>query len=323
MPDYKAIARKAARKYGIPEGVFLRQIQQESGWNPRARSSAGALGIAQFMPATARGFHIDPLDPVQSLFAAAKYDRQGIDQYGSIARALSAYNSGRPDAYKDPGFAHGQTYNYVRSILSGPDVTVPSRPAGAPPGSRLPDSAPAGPLPGIDPTVLSVLNAGNRMFGIQPLVAQASQVGAGPPSVAPVPGAPPDPLPAAAPGKWVKLAGGADRKGVRTNPAVLQFVAKIGRSYGRPLVIGTGTNHNRFVVGTTRESQHWTGHAADIPADGSDLLRLGRLALIAAGMPRAQAMKQSGGVYNIGRYQILFRTNVGGNHFNHLHVGVH
>jgi hypothetical protein len=41
-----------------------------------------------------------------------------------MERALSAYNSGRPDAYKDPNFAHGQTYNYVRSIMGGQDVST-------------------------------------------------------------------------------------------------------------------------------------------------------------------------------------------------------
>ncbi len=64
-----------------------------------------------------------------------------------------------------------------------------------------------------------------------------------------------------------------------------------------------------------------TGRATP-PTSGDALTQLGQEALIAAGMSRKQAMKQTGGVYNIGRYQILFNTHVGGNHFNHLHVGV-
>ncbi|MDE2098577.1 MAG: transglycosylase SLT domain-containing protein [Patescibacteria group bacterium] len=119
MADYRGLAAADARRFGIDPSIFLRQIAQESGFNPNARSSAGAEGIAQFMPGTAAGYGIDPMNPVQALLAAAKMDSQNLGKYGSYARMLSAYNSGRPDAYKDPNFAGGQTYNYVRSILGG------------------------------------------------------------------------------------------------------------------------------------------------------------------------------------------------------------
>ena len=59
------VARQAARRHGIPEDLFLRLVQQESGWNPRARSHKGALGLAQLMPATARALRVDPHDPEQ------------------------------------------------------------------------------------------------------------------------------------------------------------------------------------------------------------------------------------------------------------------
>ena len=52
-----------------------------------------------------------------------------------------------------------------------------------------------------------------------------------------------------------------------------------------------------------------------------ELVRLGRKALIAAGMPKAQARKQTGGLYNVNGFQIIFATNEGGNHYDHLHVG--
>lgn len=160
--NYQAVARQAAAKYGIPVGIFLRQIGAESGWDPNAHSGAGAIGIAQFMPRTAAGFGINPNDPVQSLFAAARYDRQGVDKYGSIARALSAYNSGKPDAYLDPKFAGGQTYDYVRKILGGaPQATNAG--AGAPP-SMAPVSAPA-PAPAVDTSAL-------RASALQSLIGQ-------------------------------------------------------------------------------------------------------------------------------------------------------
>ena len=150
MPNYRLAAVRAAKKYGIDPGIFLRQINQESGFNPNARSSAGAVGIAQFMPATARGFGIDPTDPMQALDAAARMDAGNLKKYGSYARMLSAYNSGRADAYKDPHFAGGQTYNYVRSILRGQTPAV-----GAP---QAAPAAPGGPS-GVQATVQSLPQA--------------------------------------------------------------------------------------------------------------------------------------------------------------------
>jgi hypothetical protein len=52
--EYLAVAKAAARKHSIPEDLFLRLVQQESGWNPSAQSHAGATGLAQLMPGTAR-----------------------------------------------------------------------------------------------------------------------------------------------------------------------------------------------------------------------------------------------------------------------------
>jgi hypothetical protein len=103
---------------------------------------------------------------------------------------------------------------------------------------------------------------------------------------------------------------------------VVDFVRQVSSVYGKPLEIGTGTNHRQFVIGTNRQSAHWTGNAADIPATGAALTALGRAALVAAGMPPAKAARQPGGVFNLNGYQILFNTRVGGNHFNHLHVGL-
>lgn len=137
-PNYRAIAAAAARKYGVPVDVFLAQIQQESGFNPAARSGAGAQGIAQFMPATARQYGVNTADPVSSLQGAAHMDSDLIHRYGSVARALSAYNSGRPDAYQNPGFAGGQTYNYVKNILAaaGAGGNAPAAPAVGAPATR-------------------------------------------------------------------------------------------------------------------------------------------------------------------------------------------
>jgi hypothetical protein len=94
MP-YVAETWNDAIQAGISPGTFVRQIQQESNFNPKAVSSAGAIGIAQFMPATAAGMGFDPHDPHVSLRMAALFMAQKQASYqGDAAKALAAYNAG-------------------------------------------------------------------------------------------------------------------------------------------------------------------------------------------------------------------------------------
>jgi hypothetical protein len=123
-------------------------------------------------------------------------------------------------------------------------------------------------------------------------------------------------------GGSVKLNPGADRAGVTTSGAVKSFVRAISAIYGHPLTIGTGTNHTRMTV-DGNVSDHWGGNAADIPASGPQLIRLGQAALIAAGMAPSKARRQTGGLFNVNGHQIIFNTMQGGNHTNHLHVSAH
>ena len=120
---------------------------------------------------------------------------------------------------------------------------------------------------------------------------------------------------------WVAMAPGADRAGKPTHQKVKDFVGKTARVYGHPLLITTGTNHNQYVAGTQRESAHWQGNAADVAMYGNELTKLGQAALVAAGYSKAKAKTCNGGVYNVGGWNILFNTTVGGNHYNHLHAG--
>jgi soluble lytic murein transglycosylase-like protein len=92
---YVKEAWHAAMTTGIPPGYFVRQIRQESGFNPNAVSPAGAIGIAQFMPQTAAGLGINPYEPVQSLQGAANLMARYQKFYsGDYAKALAAYNAG-------------------------------------------------------------------------------------------------------------------------------------------------------------------------------------------------------------------------------------
>lgn len=92
--DYRALARQKAQDHNLDPALFERQINQESGWNPNAVSSAGAIGIAQIMPSTAAGWHVDPWDPVASLSAAADHMSWYVNHYGSYEKGLACYNAG-------------------------------------------------------------------------------------------------------------------------------------------------------------------------------------------------------------------------------------
>jgi len=115
--EYLALARSAARRHGVPEDLFLRLVQQESGWNPRAVSHKGAVGLAQLMPATARRLGVDAKDPRQNLDGGARYLRTQYDRFRSWRLALAAYNAG-PEAVEKHGGVppYTETRNYVRTI---------------------------------------------------------------------------------------------------------------------------------------------------------------------------------------------------------------
>lgn len=114
----------AELRYGLPSGLLARLLYQESRYRPEIidgskRSSAGAVGIAQFMPATARDLGIDPTNPYQSIDAAGKYLRRLYDSTGSWSDALAAYNWGIGNVQrKGLAAAPTETQNYVSQITS-------------------------------------------------------------------------------------------------------------------------------------------------------------------------------------------------------------
>lgn len=116
--EFFAVAQQMARKYGIPENLFLRLVQQESGWNAGAESSAGALGLAQLMPDTARRLGVDPADPQQNLEGGARYLRQQFDRFRDWRLALAAYNAGPEAIEKYDGIPpYAETQGYVKAIM--------------------------------------------------------------------------------------------------------------------------------------------------------------------------------------------------------------
>jgi hypothetical protein len=126
--SYVSIAYQAALDAGISPIYFVRQINRESGFHPDAVSPAGAVGIAQFLPGTATRLGVDPWDPTQALFGAARLMASYQIRYGSYAQAAAAYNAG--PAAVDQALARcgthwlaclpAETQAYVRAILAGP-----------------------------------------------------------------------------------------------------------------------------------------------------------------------------------------------------------
>ncbi|MEX0311266.1 MAG: lytic transglycosylase domain-containing protein [Tateyamaria sp.] len=114
---YLTMAKAAARRHGVPEDLFLRLVQQESGWNPKAKSHKGAYGLAQLMPATARTLGVDRTDPEENLEGGARYLKEQYRTFGSWRLALAAYNAGPGAVKKYNGVPpYRETRNYVKVI---------------------------------------------------------------------------------------------------------------------------------------------------------------------------------------------------------------
>jgi soluble lytic murein transglycosylase-like protein len=118
--QYLSMAREAARLHSIPEELFLRLVQQESGWNPHAKSHKGALGLAQLMPQTADLLGVNPHDPKQNLEGGARYLSLQYRKFKSWRLALAAYNAGPKAVEKHGGIPpYKETQNYVKVIWGG------------------------------------------------------------------------------------------------------------------------------------------------------------------------------------------------------------
>lgn len=121
---YLAAIAAAEQKYNLPTNLLARLIHQESRYrhdiiSGKTKSPAGAVGIAQFMPATAKQFGINPLDPFQSIDGAGRYLKQLYDRFGSWDKALASYNWGQGNVAKK-GLANAptETKNYLAQILT-------------------------------------------------------------------------------------------------------------------------------------------------------------------------------------------------------------
>lgn len=115
---YRSMAEAVAQKHGVPVDLFLRLVQQESNWNARAKSKAGAVGLTQLMPDTARKLGVNPHVPQQNLEGGAHYLKQQYNRFRSWRLALAAYNAGPSTVAKYNGVPpYKETENFVKKIL--------------------------------------------------------------------------------------------------------------------------------------------------------------------------------------------------------------
>ncbi len=91
---WQASIERAARANGLDPTLLTALVWVESGFDPNAVSHAGAIGLAQLMPATAEGLKVDPYDPEQNLDGGARFLAAMVDRFGSTELGLAAYNVG-------------------------------------------------------------------------------------------------------------------------------------------------------------------------------------------------------------------------------------
>ncbi|WP_226561659.1 lytic transglycosylase domain-containing protein [Salipiger thiooxidans] len=131
-PDILAAIEETGLRYASHRGLraaditvtdwlslYRANIEIESGYDPRATSHKGAIGLGQLMPDTARALGVDPADWRQNLDGSARYLAMMLAEFGDVRLALAAYNAG-PDAVREysgiPPFA--ETRNHVQRVLA-------------------------------------------------------------------------------------------------------------------------------------------------------------------------------------------------------------
>lgn len=116
--QFDGLFAQAGAKHGISPQLLAAVAKAESGFNPNARSSAGAQGLMQLMPGTARSLGVNALNPTEAIDGAAKMLSGLVKKFGSTSLALAAYNAGPGAVQKYNGIPpYSETQNYVKKVL--------------------------------------------------------------------------------------------------------------------------------------------------------------------------------------------------------------
>lgn len=119
-PQLLSMISKISAKHGVDEKLVKALIKQESGFNPKAKSHCGAMGLMQLMPGTAKTLGVkDAFNPIQNVDGGVRHLKWLLSKYnGNVVLALAAYNAGSGAVDKYDGVPpYAETQNYVKSIL--------------------------------------------------------------------------------------------------------------------------------------------------------------------------------------------------------------
>jgi soluble lytic murein transglycosylase-like protein len=117
--QYAPKIAELSRRFDLSPSLLEALVWQESRWRPNSVSHAGARGLAQLMPGTARDLGVDPEDPMQNLEGGARYLREQLDRFdGDLEKALAAYNAGPARVIRAGGVPNiHETKQYVAAIM--------------------------------------------------------------------------------------------------------------------------------------------------------------------------------------------------------------